>query len=99
MKTCPYCAEEIEEAATRCRYCGRVLHPPTSAELAGDSEPAKQSVWKSTSIGAIVLTLLAASEVVARYPEELPENLLIGLPVIYLICWTISAGCVWLWRR
>jgi hypothetical protein len=102
MKTCPYCAEEIEEAARMCRHCGRTLQPQTSAELAGGSKTttaAQKSVWKSALIGAAVLTVLAAYGIVARNPAELRGNLLIGLPVIYLICWIISAECVWLWRR
>jgi hypothetical protein len=76
MKKCPYCAEEIQDAAIVCKHCGRDLQSGASqVQLLPPKRKTSPAAWGCLTIIVIlgVLTLIGQCSNNARRAAQAPE--------------------------
>ena len=76
MKTCPYCAEEIQDAAVKCRYCGEFL------DEAG--RPKAKGKWYY-STPTIVMGLMVAGPFALPLVWKNPKYTVVAKAVISIV--------------
>lgn len=100
MKKCPYCAEEIQDAAIVCKHCGRELDIEAADLVTSSIKPPKK--WYRQS-WFLILTFIFLTPIWTLLVLDDPDQssgvkiLATILLVIYIVFICLPIGSAWLY--
>ena len=74
-KLCPFCAEEIKEAAAKCKHCGEFLFEKKNKKIVNNKNPSKISKWFgwNAGIGSKLFVILITIWFIAKILREIND--------------------------